>query len=180
MIGGYLHRTGFCCGMMHLRFLSRIKERGQAHFLFFSIIPQQRVGTGKVQLLRSQKFGVCLFVSGDNFANLGPIRNPPFLRGKWAKINPPVKNWLFCEKAGGLKPADLWWKLEDLAGKRSGIRCCGLLFGWASLGVPASFIPLNRNSQQIGRFSITEWVRALPDWHLAASRVRCLPLPKEE
>jgi hypothetical protein len=91
-----------------------------------------------------------------------------------------VKNWLFCEKTGKLKLADLWWKLEDLAGNRSGIRSCGLLFGWASLGVPASFIPLNRNFQQNGRFSITEWVRALPVLHLAASRVRCLPLPKEE
>ena len=137
--------------MMPLRFLSRIKERGQAPFLLTSIIPQQRVGTEITVLLQAQKFGFYLFVSGDNFANLGPIRNPPFLRGKWAKINPPVKNWLFCEKTGKLKLADLWWKLEDLAGKRSGIRCCGLLFGWASLGVPASFIPLNRNSHRISQ-----------------------------
>ena len=76
--------------------------------------------------------------------------------------------------------AGLLWKLEDLAGNRSGIRSCGLLFFWASLGDPASFIPLNRNFQQIGRFSITEWVRALPVLHLAASRARCLPFPKEE
>ena len=96
------------------------------------------------------------------------------------KISPPVKNWLFCEKTGKLKLADLWWKLEDLAGNRSGIRCCGLLFGWASLGDPASFIPLNRNFQQIGRFSITEWVRALPVLRLMASRARCLPFLKEE
>ena len=75
---------------------------------------------------------------------------------------------------------DLWWKLEDLAGNHSGIRSCGLLFCWASLGDPASFIPLNRNFQQIGRFSITEWVRALPVLRLMASRARCLPLPKEE
>ncbi len=152
----------FLVGFPYDRYYSGIKERGQAPFLFRSIIPQQRVGTGKVQLLRSQKFGVCLFVSGDNFANLGPIWKPPFLRGKWAKTTHPVKNWVSCEKAGGLKPADLLWELEDLAGNRSGIRSCGLLFCWASLGDPASFIPLNRNFQQIGRFSITEWVRALP------------------
>ena len=147
---------------MAWRFLSGIKERGQAPFLFRSIIPQQRVGTGKVQLLRSQKFGFLLFLIGDNFYSLGPIRKPLFLRGKRAKINPPVKNWVSCEKAGGLKLADLLWELEDLAGNRSGIRSCGLLFCWASLGDPASFIPLNRNFQQIGRFSITEWVWALP------------------
>ena len=70
--------------------------------------------------------------------------------------------------------------MEDLAGNRSGIRSCGLLFCWASLGDPASFIPLNRNFQQIGRFSITEWVRALPVLRLMASRARCLPLLKEE
>ena len=166
--------------MMPLRFLSRIKERGQAHFLFFAIIPQQRVGTGKLRILQLQKFGFRHSVSGDNFYSLGPIRKPPFLRGKWAKINPPVKNWLFCEKTGKLKMADLLWKLEDLAGSRSGIRCCGLPFCWASLGDPASFIPLNRNFQQIGRFSFIEWVRALPVLRSAASRARCLPLPKEE
>ena len=147
---------------MPLRFLSRIKERGQAPFLLTSIIPQQRVGTEITVLLQAQKFGFYLFVSGDNFANLGPIWKPPFLRGKWAKTTHPVKNWLFCEKTGKLKLADLWWKLEDLAGNRSGIRSCGLLFCWASLGDPASFIPLNRNFQQIGRFSILEWVWALP------------------
>ena len=96
------------------------------------------------------------------------------------KISPPVKNWVSCEKTGKLKLADLWWKLEDLAGNRSGIRSCGLLFCWASLGDPASFILLNRNFQQIGRFSIIQWVRALPARRSAASRVRCLPLLKEE
>ena len=71
------------------------------------------------------------------------------------KISPPVKNWVSCEKAGGLKSADLLWKLEDLAGNRSGIRCCGLLFGWASLGDPASFIPLkNRNGGKTPFFLI--------------------------
>ena len=165
---------------MHLRFLSRIKERGQAPFQLSSIIPQQRVGTEITVLLQAQKFGFYLFVSGDNFANLGPIRNPPFLRGKWAKINPPVKNWVSCEKTGKLKLADLLWELEDLAGNRSGIRSCGLLFCWASLGDPASFILLNRNVQQIGRFSIIQWVRALPVLRSAASRARCLPFLKEE
>ena len=140
--------------MMPLRFLSRIKERGQAPFLLTSIIPQQRVGTGKVQLLQAQKFGFLLFLIGDNFYSLGPIWKPAFLRGKWAKINPPVKNWLFCEKTGKLKLADLWRKLEDLAGNRSEICSCGLLFCWASLGDPASFIPLNRNFHQLGRFFI--------------------------
>ena len=78
------------------------------------------------------------------------------------KNQPTSEKLAFLRKTGKLKLADLWWKLEDLAGNRSGIRCCGLLFGWASLGDPASFIPLNRNFQQIGRFSITEWVWALP------------------
>ena len=165
---------------MPLRFLSRIKERGQAHFLFFAIIPQQRVGTGKLRILQLQKFGFRHSVSGDNFYSLGPIRKPPFLRGKWAKINPPVKNWVSCEKAGGLKPADLLWELENLAGNHSGIRSCGLLFFWASLGDPASFIPLNHNFRKLAQFSRHLWVRALPGWHLAASWVRCLPLPKEE
>ena len=166
--------------MMPLRFLSRIKERGQSPFHSSHIIPQQRVGTGITVILQAQKFGFLLFLIGDNLYSLGPIRKPPFLRGKWAKINPPVKNWLFCEKAGQLKLADLLWEIEDLAGNRSEIRSCGLLFGWASLGVPTSFIPLNRNFQQNGRFSITEWVRALPVLCLMASRARCLPLLKEE
>lgn len=114
------------------------------------------------------------------FCESGPYPEPTIFAWKMGKISPPVKNWVSCEKAGGLKPADLLWELEDLAGNRSGIRSCGLLFCWASLGDPASFIPLNRNFQQIGRFSITEWVRALPVLRLMASRARCLPLPKEE
>ena len=75
----------FLVGFPYDRYYSRIKERGQAPFLFFSIIPQQRVGTGKVQLLRSQKFGFPLFLIGDNFYSLGPIWKPAFLRGKWVK-----------------------------------------------------------------------------------------------
>jgi hypothetical protein len=41
--------------MMGGRFLSGIKERGQAPFLFISIIPQQRVGTGKIQFFAATK-----------------------------------------------------------------------------------------------------------------------------
>jgi hypothetical protein len=89
--------------MMHLRFLSRIKERGQAPFQLSPIIPQQRGGTGKVQLLRSQKFGLCLFVSGDNFASLDPFRNPQILRQKMGQNSLPAKSYTASKKAGWLK-----------------------------------------------------------------------------
>ena len=105
----------------------------------------------------------CLsFCVRGQFCEPGPNRETTIFAWKMGKISQPVKNWLFCEKTGKLKLADLWWELEDLAGNHSGIHSCGLLFCWASLGDPASFVPLNRNFQQIGRFSITEWVWALP------------------
>ena len=73
------------------RFLSRIKEKGQRPFHSSHIIPQQRVGTEIMALFGEQKFGVFLFLIGDNFYSPDPIRKPPFLRGWRAKIRP--KNW---------------------------------------------------------------------------------------
>ena len=73
------------------RFLSRIKEKGQRPFHSSHIIPQQRVGTEIMALFWAQKFGFLLFLIGDNFYSLDPIRKPPFLRGWRAKIRP--KNW---------------------------------------------------------------------------------------
>jgi hypothetical protein len=71
----------FLVGFPYDRYYSRIKEKGQRPFHSSHIIPQQRVGTEIMALFWEQKFGVFLFLIGDNFYSLDPIRKPPFLRG---------------------------------------------------------------------------------------------------
>ena len=138
------------------------KGKGTSPFPLFLHHPATAGWDGNNSTFAGAKVWFLSFCVRGQFCEPGPNPETPIFAWKMGKISPPVKNWVSREKAGGLKPADLWWKLEDLAGNRSGIRSCGLLFCWASLGDPASFIPLNRNFQQIGRFSILEWVWALP------------------
>lgn len=156
------------------------KGKGTSSFPTFFHHPATAGWDGNNGTFAGAKVWFLSFCVRGQFCEPGPNLETTIFVWKMGKISPPVKNWLFCEKTGKLKLADLLWELEDLAGNRSGIRSCGLLFCWASFGDPAFFIPLNRNFQQIGRFSITEWVRALPVLRLMASRTRCLPLPKEE
>ena len=131
------------------------KGKGTEPFLFISHHPATAGWYGNNGTFAGAKVWVSSFSDWGQFCEPGPYPEPTIIAWKMGKISPPVKNWVSCEKAGGLKSADLLWKLEDLAGNRSGIRCCGLLFGWASLGDPASFIPLkNRNGGKTPFFLI--------------------------
>ena len=73
-------------------------------------------------------------------------------RPKMGKKQPASEKLGFCSKNWQEENCRFVVELEDLAGNRSGIRSCGLLFGWGTFGDPASFIPLNRNFRRNGQF----------------------------
>jgi hypothetical protein len=66
-------------------------------------------------------------LGGDNFASLGPIRNPRILRPKWGKQ--PYGKKLYCfEKSYTAENEEIVSKTAVLCGKPLTIRRCGLKF----------------------------------------------------
>ena len=97
------------------------------------------------------KVGYSRFSARGQFRERGPNQEPTEFDAKMGQNSPPVESWVSAQKTGTEKIAVLLWKWEDLVESRSGIRCCGLLLCWVLLEDPASFIPLNRNSQRISQ-----------------------------
>ena len=57
------------------------KGKGTTLFPFISHHPATAGWDGNNGTFWAQKFGFLLFLIGDNFYSLDPIRKPPFLRG---------------------------------------------------------------------------------------------------